>query len=83
MAITPGSVTVSDSLRKSLSELHKRCDGALALVSGRLIRDIDNLFAPLLLPAVGGHGAEMRPTARFADLRAHRRCHRRRVCANW
>ena len=63
MAITPGSVTVSDSLRKPLSELHKRCDGALALVSGRLIRDIDNLFAPLLLPAVGGHGAEMRPTA--------------------
>jgi trehalose 6-phosphate phosphatase len=63
MAITPGSVTVSDSLRKSLSELHKRCDGALALVSGRLIRDIDNLFAPLRLPAVGGHGAEMRPTA--------------------
>jgi len=63
MAITPGSVTVSDSLRKSLSELHKRCDGALALVSGRLIRDIDNLFAPLRLPAVGGHGAEVRPTA--------------------
>jgi trehalose 6-phosphate phosphatase len=63
MAITPGSVTVSDSLRKSLSELHKRCDGALALVSGRIIRDIDNLFAPLRLPAVGGHGAEVRPTA--------------------
>ena len=63
MAITPGSVTVSDSLRKSLSELHERCGGALALVSGRLIRDIDNLFAPLRLPAVGGHGAEMRPTA--------------------
>jgi trehalose 6-phosphate phosphatase len=63
MAITPGSVTVSDSLRNSLRELHKRCDGALALVSGRLIRDIDNLFAPLQLPAVGGHGAEIRPTA--------------------
>src|SRR3984885_3641016 len=62
MASTPGSVTVSDSLRKSLSELHERCGGALALVSGRLIRDIDNLFAPLRLPAVGGHGAEMRPT---------------------
>lgn len=63
MAITPGSVTVSDSLRASLRELHKRCDGALALVSGRLIRDIDHLFAPLRLPAIGGHGAEMRPSA--------------------
>src|SRR5580693_10325300 len=63
MAITPGSVSVSDSLRASLLELHKRCGGALALVSGRLIRDIDNLFAPLRLPAVGGHGAEMRLSA--------------------
>ena len=34
--------------------------GALALVSGRPIRDLDLLFAPLKLPAVGGHGAEMR-----------------------
>jgi len=63
MANTPGSVTVSDSLRASLRELHKRCDGALALVSGRLIGDIDHLFTPLRLPAIGGHGAEMRPSA--------------------
>ena len=33
---------------------------ALALVSGRLIHDLDGLFAPLRLPAIGGHGAEMR-----------------------
>jgi trehalose 6-phosphate phosphatase len=59
-AITPGSVVVSDSLRSSLKELHAKCSGALALVSGRLIHDIDNLFAPLRLPAIGGHGAEMR-----------------------
>jgi len=60
MALTPGSVIVSNSLRSSLEELHAKCGGALALVSGRLIRDIDNLFAPLRLPAIGGHGAEMR-----------------------
>jgi trehalose 6-phosphate phosphatase len=60
VAITPGSVVVSDALRSSLEELHAKCDGALALVSGRLIRDIDALFAPLRLPAIGGHGAEMR-----------------------
>jgi trehalose 6-phosphate phosphatase len=35
-------------------------DGALALVSGRPIRDLDTLFAPLKLPAIGGHGAETR-----------------------
>ncbi len=73
VAITPGSVVVSDALRSSLKELHRKCGGALALVSGRLIRDIDTLFAPLHLPAIGGHGAEMRlsaeaPTyARYAD----------------
>jgi trehalose 6-phosphate phosphatase len=60
MAVTPGSVVVSDSLRSSLRDLHAKCGGALALVSGRLIHDIDNLFAPLRLPAIGGHGAEMR-----------------------
>ena len=59
-ADTPGSVAVSESLRASLEELHTKCGGALALVSGRLIHDLDGLFAPLRLPAIGGHGAEMR-----------------------
>ena len=40
--------------------------GALALVSGRPIADLDRLFAPLKLPAIGGHGAEMR--VRGADI---------------
>jgi trehalose 6-phosphate phosphatase len=70
MAITPRSVTVSDSLRSSLKELHSKCGGALALVSGRLIRDLDNLFAPLRLPAIGGHGAEIRLSA---ESRTHTR----------
>jgi trehalose 6-phosphate phosphatase len=60
LATTPGSVIVSDSLRSSLAQLHHKCRGALALVSGRLIEDIDVLFAPLRLPAIGGHGAQMR-----------------------
>jgi trehalose 6-phosphate phosphatase len=59
-AATPGSVVVPGSLRASLEKLHVLCCGALALVSGRLIRDLDRLFAPLRLPAIGGHGAEMR-----------------------
>jgi trehalose 6-phosphate phosphatase len=43
-----------------LQMLHDRLDGALALVSGRSLTDIDVIFAPLQFPAVGGHGAEMR-----------------------
>jgi len=60
MASTPDSVVVPRSLRCSLRVLHARSGGALGLVSGRLIRDLDKLFAPLRLPAIGGHGAEMR-----------------------
>ena len=37
-----------------------RTSGALALVSGRSLNDIDLIFAPEQFPAVGGHGAEMR-----------------------
>jgi trehalose 6-phosphate phosphatase len=59
-AITPNSVAVPESLRASLKELHAGSGGALALVSGRLIDNLDALFAPLRLPAIGGHGAEMR-----------------------
>ena len=71
VAITPGSVVVSDALRASLKELHARCGGALALVSGRLIHDIDTLFAPLRLPAIGGHGAEIRLSAETATSARH------------
>jgi trehalose 6-phosphate phosphatase len=60
LAPTPDSVVVSPSLLDNLYQLHERTSGALALVSGRSLPDIDGLMAPLRLPAVGGHGAEMR-----------------------
>ena len=47
-------------MRESLERLFELTGGALALVSGRPLADLDRLFAPLQLPAVGGHGAEMR-----------------------
>ena len=56
--------------------------GALALVSGRPIADLDRLFAPLKLPAVGGHGAEMRVRGGEVDQLGDAAC--RRTCAgNW
>lgn len=44
--------------------------GALALVSGRPIAELDRLFAPLQLSASGVHGAELRyrPGGRIASL---------------
>lgn len=57
---SPNEVHVADDLPDSLVRLSLATSGALALVSGRPIADLDALFAPLKLPAVGGHGAELR-----------------------
>lgn len=57
---SPFEVNVPESLKETLVKLYELSGGALALVSGRPIRDLDLLFAPLKLPSVGGHGAEQR-----------------------
>jgi trehalose 6-phosphate phosphatase len=57
---TPREVWVPPGLSKTLNRLLERTNGALALVSGRSLNDIDLIFAPDVFPAVGGHGAEMR-----------------------
>ena len=61
IAPTPREVWVPPKLRHTLTRLRDRTGGALALVSGRPLADIDLIFAPLQLAAVGGHGAELRP----------------------
>ena len=63
LADTPHEVIVPESLRETLARVRERAGGALALVSGRPIGDLDFIFDPLQMPAVGGHGAEIRPTA--------------------
>jgi trehalose 6-phosphate phosphatase len=60
LAPTPREVWVPPELSKTLNQLLERTSGALALVSGRSLNDIDLIFAPEQFPAVGGHGAEMR-----------------------
>lgn len=57
---TPYDVAVPAALPGTLRNLYDRTGGAVALVSGRPIHDLDRLFAPLVLPAIGGHGAEVR-----------------------
>src|ERR1700738_1304561 len=63
LAPTPREVWVPPGLAKTLNRLLERTSGALALVSGRSLNDIDLIFAPALSPAVGGHGAEVRLSA--------------------
>src|ERR1700690_3344910 len=60
LAPTPREVWVPPGLAETLNRLHDKTSGALALVSGRSLNDIDLIFAPAQFPAVGGHGAEMR-----------------------
>lgn len=60
IAETPESVYVPDDLKTLLHDLSLRLNGALALVSGRSIDDLDRLFAPLRLCASGVHGCELR-----------------------
>lgn len=60
IATTKPNVEVLGSLRRALRRVSERASGALALVSGRPVFELDSIFAPLLLPAIGGHGAEIR-----------------------
>ena len=60
IASTPDGAVVPPALAATLKDLLVQCGGAVALVSGRTIDTLDRLFAPLKMPAIGGHGAEMR-----------------------
>jgi trehalose 6-phosphate phosphatase len=60
IAATPQSVKVPRQLVEDIGRLRDRCGGALALVSGRTLDDLDRLFAPLKLPAAGAHGTQVR-----------------------
>ena len=54
IGLRPGSVDLLAAASRSL-------EGALALISGRRIADLDRFLAPLELPASGVHGQEFRP----------------------
>lgn len=60
LAPTPGEVQVTPDVIDLVGALHRRLDGALAIVTGRRLGDLDRLLAPLRLPGAGLHGAEMR-----------------------
>jgi len=62
LAPRPELVVVGDELVALLSDLQAALDGALGLVSGRAIEQLDTLFAPLRCIAAGLHGVELRTT---------------------
>lgn len=60
IAPTPDAVRVPPGLLDALRAAERVLGGALALVSGRSITELDRIFAPLHLKASGVHGAEFR-----------------------
>src|ERR1700760_2952474 len=75
---TPSQTFADDEIKVLLEHLRQRLGGAVALVSGRQISTMDELFAPLQLPAAGLHGVERRDAtgalhgAKFEDHRLSR-----------
>lgn len=60
VAISPGDVVVPRGLAELLVALREALDGAVAIVSGRSITDVDGLLSPARFVVAGQHGAEYR-----------------------
>lgn len=60
IASSPGAVRVDPALRGLIRQLQRSTQGAVALISGRSIAEIDALFPGMELPVAGQHGVERR-----------------------
>ncbi len=60
LAASPAAVVVPHGLVECIADIERALGGALALISGRTLADLDQLFSPLRLRASGVQGAEIR-----------------------
>lgn len=63
IADRPDAVVVDTPLLKLIADLHRATNGALALVSGRMISDLQSRTGLTQLPMAGLHGLERRDSA--------------------
>ena len=56
----PSDVWADPSLVEMLANISTGLGGAMSLISGRQIADIDRIFAPVRFAAAGAHGSELR-----------------------
>lgn len=62
-ADSPGGAHVDDALLGLVARLHHACGGALALVSGRTLADLEQRLGSVRIPLAGQHGLERRDAA--------------------
>jgi trehalose 6-phosphate phosphatase len=60
LAPSPAEARIDQAVRELLRELYAATEGAVVLISGRSIADIDALFPGAGLPVAGQHGLERR-----------------------
>ena len=70
LAERPEDVVVPPMLVSTLRDLHAYLGGAVAVISGRPMAQIDAFLAPLQLPLAGVHGAERRAADGTQSLQA-------------
>jgi trehalose 6-phosphate phosphatase len=63
IAETPDAVNIDIALLELIARLYRDCGGAMALVSGRAISDLDKRLGMLHMPLAGQHGLERRDAA--------------------
>lgn len=63
----PDQVRLLPEVREAIGRIGERLHGAVALVSGRPLAQLDALFAPLRLPAAGLHGHQLRSDAQARE----------------
>jgi trehalose 6-phosphate phosphatase len=75
----PNDVHLDAATLALLSRLVRSLDGALAVLSGRCLADVDRMLSPLLLPAGALHGVERRDPSGEITIAPASRTHAERV----
>jgi trehalose 6-phosphate phosphatase len=68
LAERPEHVQVHAGLPDLLQDVHRRLGGAIAIITGRRLADVDQRLAPFAFGGAGLHGAELRHAAGAAPL---------------
>ena len=68
---SPNLVRPCFRLQKKLHNIRNKLGGALGLISGRTLNDLDRIFDNTQIPVAGNHGAQLRDALRSKDYLAN------------